>query len=76
MPSVWVGLGSSAITEARHGNFDTAQALFDEAIALSVAVGAHNQVAWSWISPHDAGPATGRLPREGTAGLPVNRGLR
>jgi hypothetical protein len=38
MPSVWVGLGSSAITEARHGNFDTAQALFDEA---------HSQVAWS-----------------------------
>ena len=47
LPSVWVGLGSSAITEARHGNFDTAQALFDEAIALSVAVGAHSQVAWS-----------------------------
>jgi DNA-binding CsgD family transcriptional regulator len=50
LPSVWVGLGSSAITEARHGNFDTAQALFDEAISLSVAVGAHSQVAWSVLT--------------------------
>jgi DNA-binding CsgD family transcriptional regulator len=50
LPSVWVGLGSSAITEMRHGNFDTAQAMFDEAIALSVAVGAHRQVAWSVLT--------------------------
>jgi DNA-binding CsgD family transcriptional regulator len=47
LPSAWVGLASSAVTEARHGNFEAAQALFDEAISLSVAVGAHRQVAWS-----------------------------
>ena len=47
LPSVWVGIASSATTEARHGNFDTANAMFDEAVALSVAVGAHPQVSWS-----------------------------
>jgi len=47
LPSVWVGLASSAVTEARHGNFGAAESMFDEAISLSVAVGAHRQVAWS-----------------------------
>lgn len=47
LPSVWVGLASSAVTEARHGNFGAAESMFDEAISLSVAVGAHSQVAWS-----------------------------
>jgi hypothetical protein len=47
LPIVWVGLASSAVTEARHGNFGAAESMFDEAIALSVAVGAQSQVAWS-----------------------------
>jgi DNA-binding CsgD family transcriptional regulator len=50
LPSVWVGLASSAVTEARHGNFGTAESMFDEAISLSVAVGAHSQVAWSVLT--------------------------
>ena len=50
LPSVWVGLASSAVTQARHGNFDTAQVMFDEAISLSVAVGAHSQVSWSVLT--------------------------
>ena len=50
LPSVWVGLASSAVTEWRHGRFDAAQALFDEAVSLSVLVGAHQQVSWSVLT--------------------------
>ena len=50
LPSVWVGLASSAVTSWRHGQFDTAEALFDEAVGLSVAVGAHQQVSWSVLT--------------------------
>jgi DNA-binding CsgD family transcriptional regulator len=50
LPSVWVGLASSAVTEWRHGHFDVAQALFDEAVSLSVLVGAHQQVSWSVLT--------------------------
>jgi DNA-binding CsgD family transcriptional regulator len=50
LPSVWVGQASSAVTEARHGNFDTAELMFDEAVSLSVAVGANSQVSWAVLA--------------------------
>jgi len=50
LPSVWVGLASSAVTQARHGDFGTAEVMFDEAVSLSVAVGAHSQVSWSVLA--------------------------
>lgn len=45
--SAWIGVGSCAVTEARHGNFDAAQALFDESTGLVVAIGGESEQLWS-----------------------------
>jgi len=50
LPSVWVGQASSAVTQARHGNFEAAELMFDEAVSLSVAVGANSQVSWAVLA--------------------------
>jgi DNA-binding CsgD family transcriptional regulator len=46
LPSVWIGLAALANTETRHGNFETAEAMFDEATAIAVAVGGNCEVVW------------------------------
>jgi DNA-binding CsgD family transcriptional regulator len=49
-PSAWIGLGSSGTTETRHGNFEAAQALFDEATSLLVATGGNSQHMWAVLA--------------------------
>lgn len=46
LPSAWIGLAELANTETRHGNFDTAQAMFDEATSIAVAIGGDSQQVW------------------------------
>jgi len=46
LPSTWLGLAGLANTETRHGNFDTAQVMFDEATSIAVAIGGDSQQVW------------------------------
>jgi DNA-binding CsgD family transcriptional regulator len=48
--AAWIGWGSSAMTEARHGNFDTAQELFDVAASVGDALGTHGELLWSVLT--------------------------
>lgn len=47
--SAWMGLGSMGTTEARHGNFEAAQAFFDEAASLSMSLG-YSQQIWAVLA--------------------------
>jgi DNA-binding CsgD family transcriptional regulator/tetratricopeptide (TPR) repeat protein len=46
LPSAWIGLAELANTETRHGNFDTAQEMYDEATSIAVAIGGDSQQVW------------------------------
>jgi DNA-binding CsgD family transcriptional regulator len=50
----WIGLGSSGTTEARHGNFQVAQELFDEATSLCVSIGGSSQQMWAVLAEFGA----------------------
>jgi DNA-binding CsgD family transcriptional regulator len=45
--SARIGLGSSAVTQSRHGRFDDAQQLFDEAASVGAVVGTNDELLWS-----------------------------
>ena len=45
--SAWMDLACSAASEARHGRFESAQGLFDEAESLCVATRVNSQMLWT-----------------------------
>ena len=47
--AAWIGLGSSAITEMRHGRFEAAQDLFDETSSVGAAMGVNDELLWATL---------------------------
>lgn len=45
--SAWLGIGASALSAARHGEFGAAQRLFDEATSVAIAVGLTHENLWA-----------------------------